>query len=70
LAKRYNLHMVNIDYPGDNNGGYATEWLLLARDPALLEIPAIQAHTVDSVNYSTDIQLWTDDYSNLFQILK
>lgn len=70
LAKYYNLNMVLVDYPGDNSGGYPTEWLLLARDPALLQIPAIQAHAEDLSNYSTDIQLWTDDYSNLFQILK
>jgi hypothetical protein len=70
LAKHYGLQMVLIDYPGDSNGGYPTEWLLLARDPALLQIPAIQARAEDMNNYSTDIQLWTDDYSNLFQILK
>ena len=70
LAKYYGLQIALVDYPGDSNGGYPTEWLLLARDSALLQIPAIQAHTEDMDNYSTDIQLWTDDYSNLFQILK
>ena len=70
LAKFYNLHIVSVNYPGDNLGGYATDWLLLARDPALLEIPAIQTHAVDLSTYSTHIKLWTDDYSNLFQILK
>jgi hypothetical protein len=70
LAKHYGLQMVLVDYPGDNKGGYPTEWLLLARDPALLQIPALQAHAEDMNNYSTNIQLWTDDYSNLFQILK
>ena len=70
LAKHYGLHLILVDYPGDSNGGYPTEWLLLARDPALLQIPAIQAHAEDLSNYSTEIQLWTDDYSNLFQILK
>jgi hypothetical protein len=70
LAKHYGLQMVLIDYPGDNNGGYPTEWLLLTRDPALLQIPAIQIHADNLKGYSTEIQLWTDDYSNLFQILK
>ena len=70
LAKHYGLHLILVDYPGDSNGGYPTEWLLLARDPALLQIPAMQAHAEDLSNYSTEIQLWTDDYSNLFQILK
>jgi hypothetical protein len=70
LAKYYGLQIALVDYTGDDNGGYPTEWLLLARDPALLQIPAIRAHTEDMSNYSTDVQLWTDDYSNLFQILK
>jgi len=70
LAKYYDLQIVNVDYPGDDHGGYPTDWLLLTRYPALLEIPAIQVHAVDLSGYTTHIQLWTDDYSNLFQILK
>jgi len=70
LAKYYGLQIVLVDYPGDDNGGYPTEWLLLARDPASLQIPAIRAGSEDLSHYSSDIQLWTDDYSNLFQILK
>jgi len=70
LAHYYDLSMVRVDYPGDSNGGYASHWILLSRDPALLEIPAIQERSVDLGGYSTDIPLWTDDYSNLFRILK
>ncbi|HEX9838505.1 MAG TPA: hypothetical protein VGA72_04130 [Anaerolineales bacterium] len=70
LAQYYDLHMVRVNYPGDSSGGYASHWILLSRDLALLEIPAIQEHSVDLSGYSTNIKLWTDDYSNLFQILK
>ncbi len=70
LAKFYGLSMARINYEGDSNGGYASHWILLARDPALLDIPAIQNRAVDLDGYSTTIKLWTDDYSNLFQILK
>jgi hypothetical protein len=70
LAKHYGLSMARVNYPGDSNGGFASHWILLARNPALLQIPAIQEHSVDLTGYSTDIKLWTDDYSNLFQILK
>ena len=70
LAKFYGLSLVRVNYEGDENGGYASHWILLARDPALLSVPAIQEHAVDLREYSTTIQLWTDDYSNLFQILK
>lgn len=70
LAKYYHLSMVRVNYDGDSQGGYASHWVLLTRDPALLEIPAIQKHSLDLNGYSTNIKLWTDDYSNLFQILK
>ncbi len=70
LAQGFGLSIARVDYPGDLNGGYASHWILLARDPAPLNIPAIREQTVDLTNYSTTIKLWTDDYSNLFQILK
>lgn len=70
LAKHHGLHLVRVDYPGDADGGYASHWILLARDPALLNIPVIQARAADLSGYSTSLRLWTDDYSNLFQILK
>jgi hypothetical protein len=62
--------MLRADYDGDSDGGYASHWILLARDPALLDVPVIQERAVDLSGYSTDLKLWTDDYSNLFQILK
>ena len=70
LAQFYGLSMARVNYEGDLHGGYASHWILLTRDPALLEIPAIKEHSADLSGYSTDIQLWTDGYSNLFQILK
>ena len=70
LSQHYGLHMVRINYEGDENGGFASHWILLSRDPALLELSAIQARSVDLSGYSPKIRLWTDDYSNLFQILK
>jgi len=70
LAKYYDLQIVSVNYPGDDQGGYPTDWLLLTRDPALLEIPGIASHAVDMSGYTTNLKLWTDDYSNLFQILK
>jgi hypothetical protein len=36
----------------------------------LLDIPAIRDHADRMAGYSTTVKLWTDDYSNLFQILK
>jgi hypothetical protein len=70
LAKYYGLGLARVDYEGDTNGGYASHWILLSRDPAALQTPAIQARSVNLKGYSTNIKLWTDDYSNLFLILK
>jgi hypothetical protein len=70
LAQYYHLGLARLNYPGDSSGGYSSYWILLTRDPALLEIPAIQERAVSLAGYSTDIRLWTDDYSNLLQILK
>jgi spermidine synthase len=71
LAQEFGLEIVEVNRPassGDN--GFPSEWILLARDPALLEIPAIKSHVISFEGYTTSIKLWTDDYSNLFQILK
>lgn len=70
VAREYGLSIVRVEYAGDADGGYASHWVLLARDPALLDDPAIQERAADLGGYSTDLKLWTDDYSNLFQILK
>ena len=70
LAQYYGLTMKRINYEGDSMGGFASHWILLARDAALLENAMIRKHSVDLGGYSTDLKLWTDDYSNLFQILK
>jgi hypothetical protein len=70
VARHYGLSMARVDYEGDARGGYASHWILLSPNPALLDVPAIQERAVDLSGYSTTIRLWTDDYSNLFQILK
>jgi len=70
LAQHYGLTMTRINYGGDDNGGFTSHWILLSRDPGLLNIPGINEHALDLTEYSTNISLWTDDYSNLFQILK
>ena len=70
LAQYYDLSIRRVEYQGDANGGYASHWILLAPDAASLNIPAIQERAVDLHGYSTNVRLWTDAYSNLFQILK
>jgi hypothetical protein len=61
--------MVTISTPGDDKGAASSAWVLLARDPSLFATPAIAQRAVTLQGYSTNIPLWTDDFSNLFQIL-
>jgi hypothetical protein len=70
LADRFNLDHILINDPGDGVITYPSMWILLARDPALLANPAIAVHAQPMNGYVSPIRLWTDDYSNLFQILK
>jgi spermidine synthase len=70
LAQEFGLNIVLVESPASADGGFSSDWLLLTRNSELLEIPAIKSHAASFDGYSTSIKLWTDDYSNLFQILK
>lgn len=71
LAQEFELEMVLMDKPANvDDGGFPSEWVLLTHDPAILEIPAIKSRAILFDNFKSPIRLWTDDYSNLFQILK
>ena len=45
-----------------------SDWVLLSRNPNILRLPAL-THT-QTVDTTGNIPTWTDDYSNLFQVLK
>jgi len=47
-----------------------TDWVLLSRDPAALKAKAIEAVGAAPVEDEPRWRTWTDDYSNLVQILK
>lgn len=72
LAQYYDLDMAIIQNPaGENNpDGFTSSWVLLTRNPILLAAPALVERMTPLVNFRTDLRLWTDDYSNLFQILR
>jgi len=69
LADHFELSRVVIENAGDGIVNFPSEWMLLARDPATLEAPAIAGHAASMEGYDPRIRLWTDDYNNLFQIL-
>ncbi len=47
-----------------------TDWVLVSRDPAALRRPAIVERGAVEPEDHEDWRTWTDDYSNLIQILK
>ena len=68
LADRFNLHSGWIH----SDGGTFTvgsDWILLARTDEVLGQPEI-SNKLQSLDSQRKVRLWTDDYSNLFQILK
>jgi spermidine synthase len=71
LAQEFGLAIIQVERPASvNDGGFLSEWVLLTHDPALFEIPAIKSRSISFDAYNSQVRLWTDDYSNLFQILK
>ncbi len=70
LADHFHLQRAVIEDPGDGHYTTTSTWVLLAHDPAVLAVPAISSRAKPMAGYTTSLRLWTDEYSNLFQILK
>lgn len=69
MATAYNLSILEIESDGDGETSFGSQWVLLARDPTLLSAPAIASRATPP-EAAPRLRLWTDDYSNLFQVLK
>ena len=69
LAQHFDLSIAYVEGGGDSDLTLDSQWVLLARDPALLTIPTIASRT-SPVPARRAIRLWTDNYSNLLQVLK
>ncbi|MDP3449576.1 MAG: hypothetical protein Q8R87_03265, partial [Anaerolineaceae bacterium] len=72
LAEYYNLEMAIIQTAAQDGDSASSQsvWVLLTRDAELLQNPAF-ANQIDRLKgFRRDIRLWTDDYSNLIQLLR
>lgn len=69
LAEDLGLQAVLVNSAGDGAANRVAWWVLLSRDPAILAQPEIAAHSRRLESHDRSIRLWTDSYSNLFQIL-
>jgi len=68
LAAHFGLHAALVESPGDGQVRINSTWVLATRNAAFLQQPEIARHCRPLAE-ETHVRLWTDDYSNLFQIL-
>ena len=69
LADYFGLASAYIESRAAGSLAWGSSWMLLAPNPAILQKPEIDKATTPRRKDSPS-RLWTDDYSNLFQILK
>ena len=69
LANDAELNLLLIESEDDGDYASASSWVLLSRDPSVLEHPElVDAATFD---YETlKIRMWTDQFSNLMEVLQ
>jgi SAM-dependent methyltransferase/MFS family permease len=73
LAQEHGAHVALVrDDPDEeaDSRRSRTDWVLVSRDAAALEREAIVERSPEAVGDRADWRTWTDDYSNLIQILK
>jgi len=61
--------LVDTDDDEEDTGIFGCTWILVSADHQFFEKPAIQSGGSKLIARN-DLRLWTDDYSNLFRILK
>ncbi len=69
LAAGEGLKAAVVDSDGNDEEYWGSTWVLVTRNEAFLAIPAIRKAT-GPAHDTTHTDVWTDDYSNIYQILK
>jgi protein-L-isoaspartate O-methyltransferase len=69
LADDQGLHTLLIIDDAEKSDLSKTDWVLVSRDAALLKRKEIAAGA-DDIDEIPGLRVWTDDFNNLFQILK
>jgi SAM-dependent methyltransferase len=69
-ARQLSLELRQVDNEDDDDAGvYRSDWLLLSTSPAAFEGPLLK-ETAQRIDGDPRVRLWTDDYSDLYRILK
>ncbi len=69
IADEKQLHGMLVVEPEDGRAHYSSDWFLMTKNGDLENHPAI-APQLAPIEEIKGLQLWTDDFNNLFQILK
>jgi len=69
IADEQQLHTALIADDAEESDLASTDWVLVTRDRALLERSAI-AEVSSKIDEIPELGVWTDDFNNLFQIIK
>ncbi len=69
IAKANGLHVVLIHDENDNPLLRNTDWILVARNPAVLAQEPIRSRSMP-IRPIPGLGVWTDDFNNLFDVLK
>jgi spermidine synthase len=70
LAQELGLAVTRIDDTEDDERVYASDWMLLARDPVAFEHLEAVATVTEAEPREGPWPLWTDAYSNLVEVLE
>lgn len=69
IAARNHLSLVMLGNPNSSDFGESSDWVLLSRNSSALNLAVFQGH-FQPMPPADPAFLWTDDYNNLFHILK
>jgi len=69
LVAAHSLYVIHIADQGEDSLASRSDWLLLSTRRESLDYPALTGAATE-VEVRKDWRLWTDDYNNLFQVLK
>ena len=69
IAEERGLHAALLSDDAEDSELASTDWVLVARDRALLDRPEI-AKAASEIDAIPGLAAWTDDFNNLFRILK
>ena len=69
IANQLGLRALWIEDPGLDTLGNASSWVLLAKDPTRFDDARLTDPSI-AIQPRRDWRVWTDDFNNLFQVLK